>query len=80
MLVAVVGCTDHGVPGAFMSMIGTTLLKDISVRKEVNSPASLLATLDMEIMSALNQNIEAERSNDGMDIIVSEVNLKTKIL
>lgn len=72
--------TGHGVPGAFMSMIGTTLLKDISVRKEVNSPASLLATLDMEIMSALNQNLEAERSNDGMDIIVSEVNLKTKML
>ncbi len=69
--------TGHGVPGAFMSMIGTTLLKDITVREEVDSPASLLATLDMEIMSALNQNLEAERSNDGMDIIVSEVDLKT---
>ncbi len=72
--------TGHGVPGAFMSMIGTTLLKDISVRNEVKSPANLLATLDMEIMSALNQNLEAERSNDGMDIIVSEVDLKTKLL
>ncbi len=72
--------TGHGVPGAFMSMIGTTLIKDITVREEVNSPASLLATLDMEIMSALNQNLEAERSNDGMDIIVSEVNLKTNLL
>jgi len=72
--------TGHGVPGAFMSMIGTTLLKDITVRQGVDSPASLLATLDMEIMSALNQNLEAERSNDGMDIIVSEVDLKTKKL
>ena len=69
--------TGHGVPGAFMSMIGTTLIKDITVRKEVDSPSSLLATLDMEIMAALNQNLEAERSNDGMDIIVSEVNLKS---
>jgi len=69
--------TGHGVPGAFMSMIGTTLLKDISVRKGVDSPAALLATLDQEIMSALNQNIEAERSNDGMDIIVSEIHLKS---
>ncbi len=69
--------TGHGVPGAFMSMIGTTLIKDITVRQEVDSPASLLTTLDQEIMSALNQNLEAERSNDGMDIIVSEVDLKT---
>ncbi|MFC2115338.1 two-component regulator propeller domain-containing protein [Bacteroidota bacterium] len=79
----VVVCADstgHGVPGAFMSMIGTTLLKDISLRENVDSPSSLLATLDMEIMTALNQNIEAEHSNDGMDIIVSEVNLKTKML
>ena len=72
--------TGHGVPGAFMSMIGTTLLKDISVRKDVNSPSSLLSTLDQEIMSALNQNIEAERSNDGMDIIVAEIDLKTSVL
>ncbi|HEC42305.1 MAG TPA: hypothetical protein ENI20_05705 [Bacteroides sp.] len=72
--------TGHGVPGAFMSMIGTTLIKDITVRKEVDSPASLLATLDREIMLALNQNLEAERSNDGMDIIVSEVDLKTNML
>jgi serine phosphatase RsbU (regulator of sigma subunit) len=72
--------TGHGVPGAFMSMIGTTLIKDLTVRKEVDSPSSLLATLDMEIMTALNQNIEAERSNDGMDIIVSEVDMKTNKL
>jgi len=79
----VVVCADstgHGVPGAFMSMIGTTLIKDITARKEVNSPASLLEMLDQEIMEALNQNIEAERSNDGMDIIVSEINMKTKLL
>jgi serine phosphatase RsbU (regulator of sigma subunit) len=79
----VVVCADstgHGVPGAFMSMIGTTLIKDITARKEVDSPASLLQMLDQEIMEALNQNIEAERSNDGMDIIVSEINMKTNLL
>jgi serine phosphatase RsbU (regulator of sigma subunit) len=72
--------TGHGVPGAFMSMIGTTLIKDITIRQEVDSPASLLETLDKEIMSSLNQNLEAERSNDGMDIIVSEVDMKTNKL
>jgi len=69
--------TGHGVPGAFMSMIGTTLLKDICMRPGVDSPSDILNLLDEEIHSTLNQNIEAERSNDGMDIIVCEINIKT---
>jgi len=72
--------TGHGVPGAFMSMIGTTLIKDICSRPGVRSPSEILKTLDTEIMAALNQNIEAEKSNDGMDIIVAEINLSTKYL
>jgi ligand-binding sensor domain-containing protein/serine phosphatase RsbU (regulator of sigma subunit) len=72
--------TGHGVPGAFMSMIGTTLIKDICSRPGVRSPSEILKTLDTEIMSALNQNLEAEKSNDGMDIIVAEINLRTKYL
>jgi ligand-binding sensor domain-containing protein/serine phosphatase RsbU (regulator of sigma subunit) len=72
--------TGHGVPGAFMSMIGTTLIKDICSRPGVRSPSEILKTLDSEIMSALNQNLEAEKSNDGMDIIVAELNLRTKFL
>ncbi len=72
--------TGHGVPGAFMSMIGTTLIKDICSRKEVRSPSQLLQTLDNEIRDALNQNKETEKSNDGMDIIVAEIDLDTKIL
>ncbi len=75
-LIVCADSTGHGVPGAFMSMIGTTLIKDICSRSDVDSPATLLMTLDKEIMSALNQNIEAERSNDGMDIIVAEIDLK----
>jgi ligand-binding sensor domain-containing protein/serine phosphatase RsbU (regulator of sigma subunit) len=72
--------TGHGVPGAFMSMIGTTLIKDICSRPKVQSPSEILATLDKEIQDALNQNAEAEKSNDGMDIIVAEINLKTNYL
>jgi ligand-binding sensor domain-containing protein/serine phosphatase RsbU (regulator of sigma subunit) len=69
--------TGHGVPGAFMSMIGTTLIKDICIRNESFSPADILRMLDSEIRSTLNQNVEAERSNDGMDIIVCEIDIKT---
>ncbi len=69
--------TGHGVPGAFMSMIGTTLIKDICLRKDVKTPSDVLMTLDEEIRDALHQNKEGDGSNDGMDIIVAEINLKT---
>jgi ligand-binding sensor domain-containing protein/serine phosphatase RsbU (regulator of sigma subunit) len=69
--------TGHGVPGAFMSMIGTTLIKDICQRPQVKTPSDVLQTLDEEVRTALHQNNEGDGSNDGMDIIVAEINLKT---
>ena len=69
--------TGHGVPGAFMSMIGTTLIKDICLKNESFSPADILRMLDSDLRGTLNQNIEAERSNDGMDIIVCEIDINT---
>jgi len=69
--------TGHGVPGAFMSMIGTTLIKDICLRSGVTSPSEVLRTLDREVRESLNQNREASGSNDGMDIIVAEINMRT---
>jgi ligand-binding sensor domain-containing protein/serine phosphatase RsbU (regulator of sigma subunit) len=72
--------TGHGVPGAFMSMIGTTLIKDICMREEINSPSAILSELDHELRATLNQNIEVEQSNDGMDIIVCEIDIRTNYL
>ena len=69
--------TGHGVPGAFMSMIGTTLIKDICLRDGITRPSQVLTTLDHEVREALNQNLETSGSNDGMDIIVAEVDMRT---
>jgi serine phosphatase RsbU (regulator of sigma subunit) len=79
-LIVCADSTGHGVPGAFMSMIGTTLLKDICSREDVQTPSDVLSTLDQEVRTALNQNKEADGSNDGMDIIVAEINLRTNKL
>lgn len=79
----VVVCSDstgHGVPGAFMSMIGTALLQDIITVKKITRPSQVLHELDSQIFSTLNQNQELESSNDGMDITVCEFNMKTKQL
>ena len=70
--------TGHGVPGAFMSMIGTTLLRDIVTRQKISKPSQVLSLLDKQIFSALNQNMELGVSNDGMDMVVCEFNLKRR--
>lgn len=66
IFIAVVDCTGHGVPGAFMSMIGNTLLKEIINEKEVHDPALILEVLDADLRMALRQ--EKSRINDGMEI------------
>jgi serine phosphatase RsbU (regulator of sigma subunit)/ligand-binding sensor domain-containing protein len=70
--------TGHGVPGAFMSMIGSTLLQDIITRKGITQPSTILSLLDKQIFSTLNQNHELGVSNDGMDMVVCEFNLSTR--
>ncbi|WP_068474689.1 two-component regulator propeller domain-containing protein [Saccharicrinis aurantiacus] len=69
-------CTGHGVPGAFMSMIGSTLLNDIFKLPNVNSPAEMLERLDNDIRVLLQKGGD-EHSKDGMDISVVEINLNT---
>jgi ligand-binding sensor domain-containing protein/serine phosphatase RsbU (regulator of sigma subunit) len=72
--------TGHGVPGAFMSMIGSTLLQDIVTRKGITKPSEVLTLLDKQIFSTLNQNIDIGVSNDGMDMVVCEFNVKTRYI
>ncbi|MBA4322446.1 MAG: hypothetical protein C0408_06460, partial [Odoribacter sp.] len=70
--------TGHGVPGAFMSMIGSTLLQDIVSRKGITRPSEVLTLLDKQIFATLNQNLDIGVSNDGMDMVVFEFNTKTR--
>jgi ligand-binding sensor domain-containing protein/serine phosphatase RsbU (regulator of sigma subunit) len=72
--------TGHGVPGAFMSMIGSTLLQDIVTRKKITRPSQVLSLLDKQVFSTLNQNIDLGVSNDGMDVVVCEFNIKSRHL
>jgi ligand-binding sensor domain-containing protein/serine phosphatase RsbU (regulator of sigma subunit) len=70
--------TGHGVPGAFMSIIGSTLLQDIVTRQKKSKPSEILTLLDKQIFSTLNKNIDLGVSNDGMDMVVCEFNLRTR--
>ena len=64
--IATVDCTGHGVPGAFMSMIGHTLLNQIVREKKILEPSEILETLDAEIYTSLKQ--EESKGIDGMDL------------
>jgi serine phosphatase RsbU (regulator of sigma subunit) len=61
-------CTGHGVPGAFMSMIGNTLLHDIIVNDNITDPAKILKILHKAVTVVLRQH--EGKNNDGMDISI----------
>jgi serine phosphatase RsbU (regulator of sigma subunit) len=69
-IIVAADCTGHGVPGAFMSMIGNTMLNEIINEKSIYEPAQILSTLNNNIVVSLKQNIENAQTRDGMDMAI----------
>jgi serine phosphatase RsbU (regulator of sigma subunit)/Tfp pilus assembly protein PilF len=76
----VADCTGHGVPGAFMSMLGIAFLNEINGTEELHSPARILDLLREKITKELGQSGESGESKDGMDISLMRLNLKTNAM
>lgn len=74
---AAVDCTGHGVPGAFMSMIGMKALNGI-INHGIVKTNLILGSLDAEIRTALRQEVSG--NNDGMDIALCIYREKEKVL
>ena len=68
IIVAVADCTGHGVPGAFMSMLGSALLSDIVNNMNALQANLVLNELRDRIIVSLRQTGEADETRDGMDI------------
>lgn len=66
--VAIVDCTGHGVPGAFMSLIGSRLLNEIVNERKILEPKDILTKLNTDVQKALRQS-ETD-NNDGMDVAI----------
>lgn len=77
MYVAVSDCTGHGVPGAFMSMLGIAFLNEICARGKYLSPAEILDRLRYKIIEELSQTGKDGGNKDGMDISLAKINLTT---
>ncbi len=68
IVIAAVDCTGHGVPGALMSIIGSTILNQSVSEKTVNSPADALNFLNKQLANNLNS------ISDGMDMTLCAIN------
>ncbi len=76
----VADCTGHGIPGAFMSLIGMGILNEIIYSKQIKDTNQILDELRRIVIAALNPEGALEEGKDGMDLILVRLNLKTKEL
>jgi serine phosphatase RsbU (regulator of sigma subunit) len=72
---AIADCTGHGVAGAFMAMVGSSLLHQIVGQKKINEPSEILGLLNEGIVEALQQ--KENESHSGMDIALLRYDPKT---
>ncbi len=66
--IAAIDCTGHGVPGAFMSMIGNDLLNQIIIERKITEPSQILSQLHFQVVNLLRQN--ETKNRDGMDMAI----------
>jgi serine phosphatase RsbU (regulator of sigma subunit)/HAMP domain-containing protein len=74
---AAVDCTGHGVPGAFMSLVGHNILKDIISNTNVIKPSEILDKLREGVINTLHVSNSGTQSKDGMDITLCCINFDT---
>lgn len=79
IFVAAVDCTGHGVPGAFMSIIGFDLLRNIIDDQEIEKPSEILDRLSFGVAKTFGGGIEGS-VKDGMDLAFCVIDRKKKIL
>ncbi len=79
-VVAAVDCTGHGVPGAFMSMIGNMLLNKIVNEKQITDPALILKEIQNGISDSLHRKNSAGVSQDGMDVSICVIDTTSQCM
>jgi serine phosphatase RsbU (regulator of sigma subunit) len=66
--IAAVDCTGHGVPGAFLSLIGNSLLTEIVLHNSVQDPAEILQQMHEQLIVTLKKEAKESSTVDGMDV------------
>ncbi len=78
IILAAVDCTGHGIPGAFMSMVGDSYLNQIVIMQGITSPELILTELHRNIRKALKQDETENR--DGMDVALCVIDKEAKTM
>jgi len=78
IMIIVADSTGHGVSGAFMSILGMSLINDIILKDEVLEPAKILDVLREGVINSLNQKKEYTEATDGMDLALCIYDKKLK--
>ncbi len=73
----VIDCTGHGVPGAFMSMMGVSFLNEIVAKEQVTNAAEVLNQLRNHVVNSMRQTSDSYEPIDGMDIGLCVLNTQT---
>lgn len=68
VIIAAADCTGHGVPGAFLSMLGISLLNEIVGHEKITDASDILNQLRKKVIESLSQNQNRIETKDGMDI------------
>jgi phosphoserine phosphatase RsbU/P len=76
IIITVGDCSGHGVPGAFTSLIGMSLLHQIINYEKVTDPSEILTKLDRQIYDMLKNSLNEDNFFVGMDISVCSINMK----
>jgi serine phosphatase RsbU (regulator of sigma subunit) len=80
IILAAADCTGHGVPAAFMSMLGISFLNEIVQRREITQANQVLNELRIQIKHSLRQTGKKEESRDGIDIAICVIDSKKNIM
>ena len=79
-ILTIADCTGHGVPGAFMSMLGISFLREIVNKEKITQPDKILNKLRKEIILTLKQTGKEGEQKDGMDMSIISLNLENNVL
>lgn len=78
--VAAADCTGHGVPGAFMSLLGFIMLEDSVKSNPDSTPAEVLKEVNTSLMNTLHQDGQDTTGKFGMDIAFVKYNIEKKVI
>lgn len=80
VLLATVDCTGHGIPGAFMSIIGHSILDAVISHNEITCPGEILNQLEERMKSTFKSKEDSKDSKDGMDVSLCSFDVKNNLV